>query len=350
MPMTAPVARLAPPVGFEGQQLHWAINCPNRIHRGSQCHRYHRSDTTYCRDFTLRQRMIPTRPRVGVLLSDEIQFYAENHYLIQPFNRENLKPAAYELTLGDEYFLNGEYRLLGPAGNTTIRIPPFEVAVLKTAEILCLPRYIIGRWNIKVRHAYSGLLWVGGPQVDPGWVGHLFCPIYNLSDKPVTLRMGDQIAVIDFVKTTAFDITKSADELLRYPYPPSRTIIEDFHIEDLRSALFTTAGQKLVEFEQEIANVTTRFTTYTQISFSIFALVIALIALMSKVNAENLSLGAAVWGGGILMISLFSALVVLFSNVQRRTGPLVYQLYGRIMGDRAEAARRFLGAGGGPGL
>jgi len=40
----------------------------------------------------------------GVLLSDEIIFYADNHNLIQPFYRENLKPAGYELTVGDEYF------------------------------------------------------------------------------------------------------------------------------------------------------------------------------------------------------------------------------------------------------
>jgi deoxycytidine triphosphate deaminase len=210
----------------------------------------------------------PHPSKLGVLLSDEIQFYAEHHNLIWPFHRENLKPAAYELTLGDEYFLNGEYRSLG-SDNTTVRIPPFEVAVLKTAEILCLPRYIIGRWNIKVRHAYSGLLWVGGPQVDPGWVGHLFCPIYNLSDKPVTLRIGDQIAVIDFVKTTPFDETKSKAELLRYRYPPIRNIMQDFQIDGLRSALFTTAGQKLKDFEEAITTMTTRFTIFTQISFAI---------------------------------------------------------------------------------
>ena len=285
----------------------------------------------------------PHPSKSGVLLSDEIQFYAEHHHLIHPFERENLKPAAYELTLGDEYFLNGEYRSLGlQRDNDTVKIPPFEVAVLKTAEILCLPRYIIGRWNIKVRHAYSGLLWVGGPQVDPGWVGHLFCPIYNLSDKPVTLHIGDQIAVIDFVKTTPFDKAKSQNELLRYRYPPTRNIVQDFQIDDLRSALFTTAAQKLKEFEEAITTMTTRFTIFTQISFAVFALVISLLAIVSKVNADNLVLGTAVWGGMILMISIFAVLVVLFSNVPWRVGPLVYELYGRVMGDRAEDAMRFL--------
>jgi deoxycytidine triphosphate deaminase len=133
----------------------------------------------------------------GVLLSDQIEYYATYANLITPFARSNLKPAAYELTIGDEYFIGGEYVKLG-AGESTISILPFQVVVIKTNEIVCLPRFIIGRWNIRVKHAYAGLLWVGGPQVDPGYVGHLFCPIYNLSDKPVTLLVDDAIAVIDF--------------------------------------------------------------------------------------------------------------------------------------------------------
>ena len=52
-----------------------------------------------------------------------------------------------------------------------------------------MPRFLIGRWNIRVTVAYKGLLWVGGPQVDPGWVGHLFCPIYNLSDQEVNFKL-----------------------------------------------------------------------------------------------------------------------------------------------------------------
>lgn len=44
---------------------------------------------------------------VGVLLSNEIEYYAINHKLIDPFNLNNLKPAAYELTVGDEYSRGG---------------------------------------------------------------------------------------------------------------------------------------------------------------------------------------------------------------------------------------------------
>jgi deoxycytidine triphosphate deaminase len=276
----------------------------------------------------------------GVLLSDEITYYAENHHLIEPFDRANLKPAGYELTVGDEYFLSGEFHQIGPNDISKITIPSFEVAVLKTGETLCLPRYLIARWNIKVKHAYSGLLWVGGPQVDPGYVGHLFCPIYNLSDRPVVLQLGEALALMDFVKTTPFDGTKSASELMRYPSPPKRLIIEDYGIDELRIALFTSAGEKLAEFDESIRTLETRFITFTQISFAIFALAIA-VTVASR-TGDSIPLSASVLGALTLGISVAALLIAWFSYVQWRIGRLVPDRYGILMANRARDAQRFL--------
>jgi deoxycytidine triphosphate deaminase len=273
----------------------------------------------------------------GILLSDQITYFARNHQLISPFNPENLKPAGYELTVGDEYFLSGEFLQL--AGRITI--PPFEVAVIKTGEILRLPRYMIARWNIRVRHAYSGLLWVGGPQVDPGYVGHLFCPIYNLSDKPVTLNLGDPLALMDFQKTTFYDKNKPKDELVRYVFPPQRVILEDYGIDDLRSALFTRAGRKLEEFDESIKNLESRFVTFTQISFAIFALVIGLLALSSKSSSETVLLSASWVGAATVAISVSAILIAIFSYLQWRLVRLVSERYA-VMGNRAREVQDFL--------
>jgi len=286
----------------------------------------------------------PHETNRGVLLSDEIIFYAENCNLIAPFNRANLKPAGYELTVGDEYFINGTFLELDTEKNdkSKIVIPPFEVAILKTTEILRIPRYMIARWNIRVRHAYSGLLWVGGPQVDPGYVGHLFCPIYNLSDREVTLRAGEPLALIDFAKTTPFDPNKPESELRRYNFPPKRSFLEDYDVGGLKSALFTRAGQKLVEFDEQIKTLESRFITFTQLSFTIFALVIALIALMSRVNADSISLSTAFFGAITVGLSIAALLIAIFSYVRMRVGRIVYEQYGQVTAKTAEAVQRYL--------
>jgi deoxycytidine triphosphate deaminase len=159
----------------------------------------------------------------GVLLSDAIEECVTSFGLITPFKPENLKSASYKLTVGDEYALDGKLvSLVDESGRNTITIPPFAVAIVKTRETINMPRFLIGRWNIQVSKAYEGLVWVGGPQVDPGYVGHLFCPIYNLRDKPVELIMGKPIAVIDFVRTSEIHSNSK-----RYNFPPDNILFED---------------------------------------------------------------------------------------------------------------------------
>src|SRR3972149_3072064 len=190
----------------------------------------------------------------GVLLSDEIEYYVREHKMIDPFNIENLKPASYELTVGYEYSIGGESKTLSDEnGKNIIEIKPFEVVIIRTREVINLPRFIIARWNIRVRKAYEGLLWVGGPQVDPGWVGYLSCPLYNLSYRPVTLTLYDPIAVIDFVKTTPFNKGECVEYQLKKGENkperqlPSRILFEDYNPGKLKSALFTEAAQKIDE-------------------------------------------------------------------------------------------------------
>jgi deoxycytidine triphosphate deaminase len=184
-------------------------------------------------------------PPIGVLLSDEIEHYVGAFQMIHPFTKDRLKPAGYELTVGDEYVLGGERSEL--KRDSQIRIPPFNVVVIKTAETINLPRFLIARWNIRVVWAYEGLLWVGGPQVDPGWVGHLFCPLYNLSDKEVCLRYADPIALMDFVTTTPFKPNQSRE----YMRPPKRVLLEEYNAAELKSALFSQAKQRITQIEED---------------------------------------------------------------------------------------------------
>src|SRR2546428_520812 len=113
---------------------------------------------------------IPDRPDredadSGVLLSDRIVKFCEKYKMIYPFfsDDEHLKAASYELGVGDWYGLRGRQYRLGPGESLTIE--PFDVAIIQTLETLNLPRFLIARWNLRIRWVYKGLLWVGAPQV-----------------------------------------------------------------------------------------------------------------------------------------------------------------------------------------
>ena len=141
----------------------------------------------------------------SVLLSDMIRQYCENPdiRLIYPFREENLKPASYRLSLGKRCRVDAvDYELTD--SSPTVFIPPHGIAMVETYEWVNLPGYLIGRWNLETHKVYSGLVWVGGPQVDPGFQGHLSCPIYNLSNSVQRLKYGDPLFIIDFVHTSGF--------------------------------------------------------------------------------------------------------------------------------------------------
>ena len=75
--------------------------------------------------------------------------------------------ASYQLTLGDEANVGGEHNRLDASDG--ILLEPHQVAVVCTRETLRIPRDLIARWSLRVTNIYEGLLWTGGPQVDPGW-------------------------------------------------------------------------------------------------------------------------------------------------------------------------------------
>lgn len=187
----------------------------------------------------------------GVLLSHEIKHYAKNHRMIEPFDPDLLKPAGYKLTLGKDYAIGGELKeLSNEPGKNTLEIPPFEVAIISTGEVINLPRFIIARWNLRVDLVYEGLLWTGALQVDPGWCGRLYCPIYNLSNEKVTLKLGQPVCLMDFVKTTPYEKGNSKD----YDRPPKLQNLREYNYK-LKSALSTEAAQKIDKVESKVSKI-----------------------------------------------------------------------------------------------
>lgn len=207
----------------------------------------------------------------SVLLRDEIRYYAENHELIDQhsFNEENLKPASYDLTLGSECRLGGKPIILNEK-NKYLRIPPYEVAVVSTQEKLNIPLFLIGRWNLRVKYAYEGLLWVGGPQVDPGYQGYLYAPIYNLSNRAVILEWCKPFATIDFVRTTPFT-KKSAPSF-------ERTRDDTISAHDIHQL---SSGP--LEAWRKVARIEKRMDTFQATVFPMIALIFAALAIISSV-------------------------------------------------------------------
>ena len=174
-----------------------------------------------------------------VLLADEINRRClADPPLIKPFLPSRLRAASYQLTLGAEAHVGGEHKWLSHSGG--IVLEPHQVAVVSTYEELRIPRDLIARWSLRVTKIYEGLLWTGGPQVDPGWEGNLYCPIYNLAERTIVLKCGDPMFTIDFVSTTTpgdeYHKLKREPEYSKIWFIPEKRTLQEHDRYRLRSA------------------------------------------------------------------------------------------------------------------
>jgi deoxycytidine triphosphate deaminase len=138
----------------------------------------------------------------GLLSADRIRSY---HYavgrMIRPFQETNLNAASYDLTLGPRYVLDGEEATFD-AKRRVLRMPPGSIAMVTSREVLLMPYWLVARFNLKSKSIFEGLLMGAGPQIDPGYMGVLTCPLHNISNRPIELEFCKPFAKLDFMKTT----------------------------------------------------------------------------------------------------------------------------------------------------
>lgn len=218
----------------------------------------------------------------AVLLSDEIKKRCqEEPRLIEPFNDDNehLKPASYHLSIGEQVRIDGvDYTL--SADNPVQEIPPHGIAMIRTFERLNLPKDLIARWNIKVKEVYYGLVWVGGPQVDPGYHGPLICPVFNLSTQPYKLEYKKPLFTIDFVKTTPFisgeskelDIERKSESIGALDKNKTKSAIKE----------------RLEAMEQDIEKLAAKFQRFQEWSMALIVIIIAIIAVLATFGAGSI--------------------------------------------------------------
>jgi dCTP deaminase len=235
----------------------------------------------------------------GVLLSSEIVRLSEGPLkMISPFYRDKkrLKPAAYHLSLGKHYRIARKTGLLSDR-DPYLKIEPYQVAIVETWEELNMPPNVIGRWNLRISGVYKGLLWVGGPQVDPCFRGHLYCPLYNLSTVSVTLVYKEPFATIDFVRTTdgrsvPFDQKrrKMSDYDTELESAPAETLKKvnrvERRVQVFESTMLTTIGIIIAalaiiagsNYQQNVTNVATLWIVIGAVATFVAGLLIGLVA------------------------------------------------------------------------
>jgi deoxycytidine triphosphate deaminase len=161
----------------------------------------------------------------GVLLSDRILLYIEAAHLIEPddFVFEGLRPASYDLHVGDHYYVND--RRFELQRKQKLSIPANGLVYIATKERFNIPYYLVARYSLRVTQVYRGLLIDNGLQIDPGYHGRIYIPVHNFTDEVRVLNRDDAFLSVDFTRTTALpwntmSTLTSEEELVRVGATP----------------------------------------------------------------------------------------------------------------------------------
>ncbi len=195
----------------------------------------------------------------AVLTREEIKHLVDKHEMIQEFSEECLQGTNYNLRIGKEYYTSKTGVKEDLHKKYFIEIPPFGLVAVSTYEKLKLPSFVIGRWSLKVTKTYEGIYWTGGPQVDAGYEGNLYCVIYNMTNERVVLRYREPFATIDFVVTKS-DVT--------YPEEKKNRKLGNFLTRELRSGV------------EDLNRRVERMSNQINILFIILSIMIGIIAII----------------------------------------------------------------------
>lgn len=228
--------------------------------------------------------------------------------LIHPFDeKELLKSASCTLRLGCHYRVNGREGFLGP-DNPTLVIPRHGIAIVTTFEWLNIPTFLIARWNLRVHRVYDGLVWVGGPQVDPGYQGFLFCPLYNLSNHDQKLTYGRRLFTIDFSLTTLCDEEEIKKSDGWKPKEPRDTFtfwgLDIQKIESAPKVQFEEMGNDIKDIRSEVRR-------FQGIVFPLLAIIMMALAIIATLNATTGWTEAP----SSLILSIFAIIIALSAMI-----------------------------------
>jgi deoxycytidine triphosphate deaminase len=137
----------------------------------------------------------------GVVSGVSLRPLIDASVLLTGTQSEMLKSASYDLRLGDQYAIGGKVKKMA-ADHPVMEIPAHSYVLAECKEQARLPTFIVGRFDLRVSLFLKGIMLSNGPQVDPGYHGLFFCLLFNAGSKPVSVKVGEHLATIEFSGTS----------------------------------------------------------------------------------------------------------------------------------------------------
>lgn len=130
------------------------------------------------------------------VLRDKI--HDEHGGIVEPWNPDHVQPASIDLTLGNDFIVNGARYALSAA----CPIAPREFLLGTTVERVRVPNGYVAKVEGRSTWARKGLIIENAGIVDPGFHGQITLEMYNLSGDTLYVPLGERICQIMYMRMT----------------------------------------------------------------------------------------------------------------------------------------------------
>lgn len=118
--------------------------------------------------------------------------------VVNPWNADHVQPASIDLTLGNEFIVNGAHYAL----SASCPIAPREFLLGTTVEVVTVPDDLVGEVKGRSTWARRGLVVENAGWIDPGFSGTITLELYNLGPDTLYIPLGERVCQIAFHQLT----------------------------------------------------------------------------------------------------------------------------------------------------
>ena len=202
-----------------------------------------------------------------MVLSDQeiIDALQKEEIIIDPFDKESLQPASYDLKVGHEAFIGG--KIVDLSNKRFIKIQRGDFAVLTTIERIHCGLTITGKFGLRSYFARGGLVLLSGIQIDPGYEGTLTAFVFNLGPEDVVIQYQETFATVEFSRSA-----KPASKGYEGPYQGQAGI----PLRDLASLVRRPPPMSLREMQDILTRLDERYRLLGRLTFTIIGSMVAI--------------------------------------------------------------------------
>jgi len=251
----------------------------------------------------------------------------QGNILIFPFNKENIKGASYNFTVGQFAYQvpenpNEPYKRVYDSVQHKIVLPPKSTVLVATNESIWVSPKIAGTYHSKVKLVSQGVGHIG-TTLDPNYLGVSLIALHNVSEREIVLKPGENTFVsvtFHYLKTRStvdHDNNPGRPDLVATIKPDEgdvKWLQEEYRNNKnvLRNKM--NSDPEFVKFKNDYSEKWRKFLDYTPYGICIFLFFLGVYLSDTSSNkrvtffSDKLSTGA------------FAAIIVqIFSDIRRKS-------------------------------